>query len=816
MESKVTAFGEFLKRHRLASGISQESLAERARMSAAAVSALERGARRAPYRETVSLLSDALGLSSAARAELEGAAERARGRQPQAGADSSASHNLPTRLTSFVGRDEEIAELQELLSEHRLVTVTGSGGVGKTRTAVEVARRYLSEQREEVWFVDLAPVSDGAFVAGAIATALDFAPASVADPLPSIAARLKTRHFLLILDNCEHIINDAATAVRTILHRCPDITILATSRERLAIEGERVYRMPSLSVPAKVPATAEEALTCASFQLFIERAIAVNSRFTLTADRLRAGAEICLRLEGIPLAIELAATRLPALGFDALNHRLKEHFVIDGGARDLPRRQQTMLATIDWSYELLSAHERVLMRRLSIFQGGLILEAAAAVCADDTLPADLVPDLIARLIDKSLLTVTIVNEQTRYVLLESVRAFALRKLSEAGEKTRIARAHAAWLATVSDLADARYREVSNGRWLRAFGAEIDNVRSALAWTLSDGTDEDALLAARIIGGLRGLWISTAMFHRHPECRGWIKAAESRIDVTSNPLIAARLTLAQVQTIEWRDEFLVAWERARPLFEQVFDRRFLSLMHARFADEYSYIGNFEKAEQSLAQAFAIGAADGGRRSPHYLLLLETRCFVHVRANRLAEARNDLADAALLREALGEDDLGNHLMWSAFIEFGDGNASGAAELFAAHVEQLRAQTRSPWSALLHLAAARLVLGEVDAAVAAAREALELARFEPQLAWPAIWHLATLAALRGKPHTAARLFGFAKATSRLQNNGNEVSERSSYEILMTSLRTQLSADAIAALTTEGERLDFESAVDEALAFS
>ena len=262
MHKGATPFGELLKRHRVAAGISQESLAERARISADAISTLERGTRRASHRET---------------------ADRARGRQPRAKGAPQPERYLPTWLTSFVGRGEEIAELTDLLAEHRLVTVTGSGGVGKTRIAVEAAGQLLGERFPQARFVDFSPLEDGAFAAGAIAAAFDVPLPEVAEPLRWLASRIKIRSLLLILDNCEHVIDDAAAAAGTILRACPGITILATSRERLAIDGEHVYRLPSLPVPDGVPATIEEAYSYDTFRLFMERAKSSDRRFLLTA-----------------------------------------------------------------------------------------------------------------------------------------------------------------------------------------------------------------------------------------------------------------------------------------------------------------------------------------------------------------------------------------------------------------------------------------------------------------------------------------------------------------------------------------------------
>lgn len=808
--NSILLFGELLKRHRVASGVSQECLAERAHISASAIGALERGARRAPYRETVSLLAAALGLCAAEHAELEAAAERARGRPSRARAEPKTTHNLPERLTSFVGRDEEIAEIKALLDRHRLVTVTGSGGVGKTRTAVEVAGQLLGEAGKEVWFVDLSPVGDGAFVVGAIASLLDVPLAQIADPLPSLAAGLKSRNFLLILDNCEHVIEHAAAAAAAILRTCSGIVILATSRERLAIEGESVYRLPSLLVPTKAPATIDEACTFAALRLFIERTTAVESRLVLTAERLGTVAEICQQLEGIPLAIELAATRLPTLGFNALNKRLKEHFVIAGGARDLPRRQQTMLATIAWSFDLLSEQERVLFRRLAIFRGGLTLEAAKDVCADDSLAAHCVPDVLSSLVDKSMVTMTLVDEQGRYVMLESVRAFASTKLAEAGEFARMSRAQIGWLATIADRGDALYPQIPRSRWMAQFGSEIDNARGALEWALNADTDEEALLAGRIVGGLRGLWMST---ERRVECRRWAEAALDRVDATRYPHVAARVMRAHIQSVDG-SAVLAAAERAIPLFERIGDRRGLISLHAHIGWECGLRGAFDEAEGAVARAFVLAEEEHLKNSRQYVRLLQARCLIRALAGRLDEARIDARDAGELRNTIGHDDPRADLYWEAFFEFTDGNVRRSAELLEACVDHAQAQNVSPVGPLSELAAAYLVLGQVDAAESTAREALVLAHAEQlESAWRAIQHLAAVAALRGDVRSAARLMGFVNVQVQQSGAFRGYYERASYDVLTASLRAQLSTGAFANFTAEGALLDYERAVHTAL---
>jgi predicted ATPase/DNA-binding XRE family transcriptional regulator len=796
-------FGELLKRHRVASGISQETLAERARMSASAIGALERGVRRAPYRETIALLAGALVLTDAERAELEEAAERARGRHRRVEAEAPRPHNLPTRLTSFVGRDDEIAELKALLEGHRLVTVTGPGGIGKTRIAIEVAELLLGERFVEASFVDFSPVGDSAFVAGAIAAALDIPVPEAADPFPSVAAQLKTRRLLLVLDNCEHIITNAALAAAAILRTCPGITILATSRERLAITGERVFRLPALPVPTVTPATTEEAWTYAAFRLFMERASAIESGSPLNAAGLRIGAEICQQLEGIPLAIELAATRLPSLGFDALNQRLKAHSLTTRGARDLPRRQQTMLDTIAWSYDLLSEDERMVLRRLAIFRGGITVDGAAAVCGP-------VADLVGSLVDKSLLIPKFGDDGShRFVMLDSVREFATVKLRETGEFEPAARAHAGWLATVADRAHELYRHVPRSRWRAEFAPELDNVRSALQWCLEGERDDDALLAARILGGLRGLWIEAGFY---VECRTWIDAILPRIDLTQHPVIAARVLRADIQTTTIPAKF-AASARAIPVFERIGDRQGLVFLYSDLSLGYSVYGDWAAAQRFSEKAFALANQEQMQHTFGYVLLLETRSAMHAYDRRTEAAHADLAEAERLRSMVPEiDDRALPLLWEAIIALIEGDIQRSIECSEASVAFEGAKSGRLGHALVVLATAHLVLGNLELAERAIREAAEVRNYVGDQ-WPLPWCSAAIAAVRGHSRTAARLYGYANAKCTLPNPLRDPVVEACHATMMRSLRLQLAPDAIEDLIAEGGRLNQEQAFEEAL---
>ncbi len=349
-------------------------------------------------------------------------------------------NNLPLESTPFVGRDGEVAEVAALLAAHRIVTLVGSGGVGKTRVSLHVAAQVLEQHRDGVWVVELAPVSEGGFIPEAVAAALSFRLSSNVDPLTSVIASLRPLRALLVLDNCEHLVADAAAVVAAIVRSCPDIRVLATSRQGLGISGEAIYRMPSLPFPSeeeRPTITAATARSYAAVELFVTRAESADARFALTDENAPIVAEICRRLDGIALAIELAAARVKILSPAQLQRRLGERFrVLTGGSRDALPRQQTLHAMISWSYDLLAENERALLNRLAIFSGGWTIEAAEAVASADGIDALEVCDLLSSLVDKSLVSTELGERDTRYRLLESTRSYTLEKLRASGEQPR--------------------------------------------------------------------------------------------------------------------------------------------------------------------------------------------------------------------------------------------------------------------------------------------------------------------------------------------------------------------------------------------
>jgi predicted ATPase/transcriptional regulator with XRE-family HTH domain len=514
--------GELVRRHRIAAALSQEALAERAGLSGRAISDLERGVHLVPRLESLRLLADALGLNAAGRAELLATAHPHRA-VPR-------SHDRPRSLppawlpvppTRLIGREIEVAQVARLLTQDavRLVTLTGPGGIGKTRLALQVAAQLLDAFPDGVFYVELSPLTDPLFVVPAIAAALGIHEVGGQPLLTTLSRVLAPKQLLLLLDNCEHVLA-AAPEVATLLATSPSLSILATSRAALHIRGEREFPLPPLPVPAtdRLPPF-QELTEVPAVALFVDLATASWPDFALTTDNSRAVAAICQRLDGLPLAIELAAARVKVLPPAALLARLEHRLpLLTGGSRDLPARHRTMRDAIAWSYDLLDPDDQRLFRQLSVFVGGFTLDAAEVVAAPDA-DRPLLDGVVA-LVEQSLLRqIPGVGDEPRYQMLEMVREYGLERREANGEGHASRSRHAACCLALLERADPSvYNSTSDQAWLEVIDRDYDNVRTALAWAWEAG-QHDILL--RLAGGLIWWWY----YRGHlSEGRRWLSQA----------------------------------------------------------------------------------------------------------------------------------------------------------------------------------------------------------------------------------------------------------------------------------------------------
>jgi len=427
---------------------------------------------------------------------------------------TAAHHNLPVELTSFIGREKELEEIRQLLQENRLVTLTGVGGTGKTRLALQTARAVLDSFPQGVWAVELSALADAAQATRALASALGVREESASPLAQTLLDYLKTRQVLLLLDNCEHLITFCAELAERILTTCPAVKLLVTSREALGVPGERAYHVRSLRLPEHAAGQSEDLLwQSEAMRLFRERALAANPDFKPTHQESLAVARITERLDGIPLAIELAAARVRALPVEEIAARLNDRFkLLTGGSRSALPRQQTLQALIDWSYELLTDAERVLLRCLSVFSGGWSLAAAEQVCASDVLPRADVLDTLTRLVDKSLVSMDSAAGETRYSMLETIRQYAREKSISVAELEALRNRHLEYYLEFSRQMEPALWRREQKRWLERADAEYENLRLALEWSLSDPANSarftSGMQLAALIGNfwnIRGVW-----------------------------------------------------------------------------------------------------------------------------------------------------------------------------------------------------------------------------------------------------------------------------------------------------------------------
>ena len=428
-------------------------------------------------------------------------------------------NNLPLRLTSFVGRRQELAELQSLLAHERLVTLAGPGGMGKTSLAIQLGAEVIESYSQGVWLTELAAISDPGLVAPTVLTVFGLREQPGRSPTATLIEYLQTREVLLILDNCEHLVEPSAQLAEALLQECPQLCIVATSRQGLGVTGETVWKVPSLTVPDPKRALPLEIVAeSAAIALFTDRARAVNPSFTLTEKTMPLVSQVCHDLDGIPLAIELAAARLKMLTVDQLAVRLKDRFrVLTGGSRTLPR-QQTLRAAIDWSFGLLGESERALLRRLSIFAGGFRLEAAEEVCSWDPLTSDEILDLLDALAAKSLLVVDEGREVPRYRLLETIRQYAAERVTAAGEDRPLQTRHREWFLEVARRGEQELHGPNQLPWFERLETELENLRAAFECCLASGEPEQALEFAALLGLF---WRARGRFN---EGRDWLARA----------------------------------------------------------------------------------------------------------------------------------------------------------------------------------------------------------------------------------------------------------------------------------------------------
>jgi predicted ATPase/class 3 adenylate cyclase len=518
-------------------------------------------------------------------------------------------NNLPNQLSTFFGRAKEIREVRELIGTSRLVTLTGSGGAGKTRLSLEVAETLQDAHPHGVWLVELAPQTDPDLIPSTVLQALDLTPDASRPAVKQLTDYLAARTLLLVLDNCEHLIDASAQLADTLLRACPDLRILASSREALGVPGESPYRVPSLHVPDTEALSSLEAFEAIeAIQLFMDRAKTVKNDFALSAENAPTIAHICKRLDGIPLAIELAAARVKVMQVSQISDRLDNRFrLLTVGSRTALPRQQTLRALIDWSYGLLTEPERSLLRRLSVFVGGWDLEAAETVCAGGEIESFEVLDLLTSLVDKSLINTQDTETGVRYHRLETIRQYAREKFLESDEVETLRDAHLAYFGELAETAGEELDGKNQIIWVKQLDTERDNLNAAISWA----TETDVVSGMRLVNSLESylyIQFDVQMSYR------WLSGLLSAADDSVEPAIHAKtlqvsMGIAAVGELEKRDQYI---KKALALYESAEDEVGIAYVKLHNAWSHTARGDLEEAKPILQECLEVFERKGDIR------------------------------------------------------------------------------------------------------------------------------------------------------------------------------------------------------------
>jgi predicted ATPase/DNA-binding winged helix-turn-helix (wHTH) protein len=746
-------------------------------------------------------------------ADESGSREESRTSTSAMPAGYDAQPNLPTNLPhenpTLFGRETELRQLRSLLELNRLVTISGGGGIGKTALAQALAYQSRERFHDGVWRVELAPVASASLVVSAIANVLQITPGTHA-PVEALARALRASRTLILLDNCEHVTEAVAEISLAFFRTAPGVKILATSQEPLKLTHERVYRLGPLEFPALD--SQGDARQAGAVALFEARAVAADPRFTLGDHNIAAVAEICRHLDGIPLAIELAAARLPLLGVEGLCARLVERFrVLRGGTRDALPRHQTLRAAMEWSHGLLTPGEQTVLRRLAVFAGGFRLEAAQHVARDAQLDDWAVLEHVSALVDKSLV-VAQDGAQPRYKLLETTRAFAREMLLSSGELSAMRRRHCEAVLAIYEPSLEAELLVPRYDLLGMFMPDLDNARAALDWAA--GPEGDAVLQVALAGAISWLWDPAGLHH---EGMRRTREARLRIDAATPPQLEARLEAAWC-CVAWPQvgaEELQANGRAIELFRALGDSIGLYRALCQHGKRLGVMGRFDEADQVLQEAQALFDPEWPR--PLYAVQLTARgCNLLERGDAegskaIYEERYELA-----RE-LGDD----WLMLASLVNIEQGHAllgqwEESARRGYEMLEMLRNNRTLRQSNEIYvvgnLCMALAELGRLDEGMEMARRSLVL-----HLQWGdmlcMIDQTARLTFKRGHVRDAARMLGHVEATYARTGRFRQMVEMRLRDALLADLQATLPAAELARLMKEGASISDESAAALAL---
>ena len=684
-------------------------------------------------------------------------------------------------MTSFIGRESEITALEGLLAgESRLITLTGAGGSGKTRLAIAAASAVVEDFEDGVWWVELASISDPVLVPQAVASVLSIREAPERSLTDVIAEDLESLEILLVIDNCEHLVEECATLAYALLNACPNLRILATSREALGVAGEISWPVPPLTSPdGRDDLPSLEALVrYEAVRLFVERARAVAPAFELTERNAAAVAQVCLRLDGIPLAIELAAARVKVLSVEQISERLGGSFdLLTGGGRITLPRQRTLRAAVDWSHELLGEKEQILFRRLSVFDGGFTLDAVEDVCVGDGLEPGEVLDLLSQLVDKSLVLATEQQSgEARYRLLEAVRQYGKVKLEESAEAAPVQERHAKYYLTFAEEAEPELKGAKQAEWLGLLERERGNLRTALGWSSGSG---DAELGLRLAGALERFWWARGHLS---EGRRWLELGLAGSE--ESPAAARAQALNEAGWLAlWQDDLEQAVE---------------------FLEES--LGSFKELEDEP------GIATSLTNLGHTVLHQDDK----ERLEALCEEAGVLREEFVDRWAIAE-----LLIFLGMAALYEGDHQRAVALLEESMASFRdlEDTQRVTICVTYLWMAALEGKDHKQAAALLEEdfrRLQSLEVKPRIQiYDGLMGLAVLAATGGRPARAARLCGAAETLREAINLSLLIWDHTptNYEAQLNTVRSRLDEAAFTTAWSEGRTMSPEQAIEYAL---
>ena len=758
--------------------------------------------------------------------------------RPRAAHATHPPSSLPVRLTSFVGRAHETAYLIDLVERERSVTLVGAPGVGKTSLAVQVASGLNDSYADGVWFVELAGLADPALTPDAVAAALGVQEEPGRLVMATLAEHVTSRELLLVLDNCEHLILACATLVETLLRAGPGVRVLATSREPLRNDGEVSWRVPSLSVPG--PGNVALDVTAVheyeAVQLFASRARAALASFALSPEIGRSVAEICRRLDGIPLAIELAAARAGALSVEEIAARLDDRLALsNAGRRTAIPRQQTLRGAIDWSFELLSKEERMLLRRLAVFAGGWTLPAAEAVCGEPGDPTTV--DLLVRLVERSLVQMEAGSgPEQRYRLLEMIRQYGLEQLQAAGEEATIRRRHLAWFSDLAERGQEGIHGPDGALWLDRLAADLDNLRAVLTCSVTDPESASGQAGLRMVGALYQFWFfrdhvvegrrwTEAVLATNPAPDGetWHGVPPRRGAFGAHPRVVALLGLGGLwQQLGENERALASTEEALTLARAIGDRHGIAHAFLSLANMYHWTRQHERAaalnEEGVQIFRRLGDTFGLWRG------LTSFGETLIQSGDFDRAGPVLEESLAAGRAIGHPwGVAQVLRQLSVVAFWQGNLDRAAQL----AEEARAgwarlgATRGLNLALIDLGHVALARHDARGAARMFSESLALSRGQPDRRNVARCLIGLIAAATGvgghetKAGTVdlARLLGSVKSVLEASGYTAPAHERTVLAETLNAVRGGLDEKSFEAAWKEGERLSVDQVIERGL---